>query len=223
MSEGVTSLTSSSHTLFHELRNQGIEMRRYLIATLTLASIGLALTSPVVAQSYKTAVGWNGGMFINTSLNDGATGTGEAVDLKPDATWILSAHYDQWFGAGNFGIRAQAGLSKPVLPWVQGDREIRVYMADIGLLLRPVAPAPGKSVLPFIAGGVGLINWGLGDGPVTTFDAAGVTYGGEESFGLVALAGVGIDIVTPWQWGGVRWSSAWKGGITYSFHPPSTR
>lgn len=176
-------------------------MRRYLIAALTVASIGLTLTSPAMAQGFTSAVGWNGGMFIVTSLNDGATGTGEVLDLKPDATWIASGHYDRWFGSGNFGVRAQAGLSKPTLPWVQGDRQIRVYMADLGLLLRPVAPAPGRSILPFLSGGVGFIKWGLGDGPVTTFDAAGVVYGGEESFDLVALAGLGIDIVTPWQWG----------------------
>jgi hypothetical protein len=140
-------------------------------------------------------------MAVNTGLNGGATGSGEVLELKPDPTWVISAHYDHWLGNGNIGIRARAGFSRPILPWVQGDREIRVYTADLGLLLRPVAPGPGKSVLPFISGGVGLINWGLGDGPVTTFDAAAVTYGGEESFDLVAVAGVGIDIITPWQWG----------------------
>jgi len=176
-------------------------MRRYLIAALTLTTLGLALASPALAQGYKTSIGWSGGVLINTSLNDGAAGSGEVLELKPDATWVMNAHYDHWVGGGNIGIRAQAGVSMPILPWVQGDREIRVYMADLGLLLRPVAPAPGKSVLPFISGGVGFIKWGFGDGPVTTFDAAAVTYGGEESFDLVAAAGVGIDIITPWKWG----------------------
>ena len=186
---------------FHELRNQGIEMRRYLIAVITLTILGFASASPAAAQGYKSAVGWSGGMFFNTSLNDGATGSGETLELKPDATWIFSAYYDHWVGSGNLGIRAQIGLSEPTLPWVQGDREIRVYMADLGVLLRPVTPSPGKSVLPFLTGGVGFIHWGLGDGPVTTFDPAGVTYGGEQSFDLVAVAGLGFDIVTPWKWG----------------------
>jgi hypothetical protein len=176
-------------------------MRRYLIAALTLTTLGLASASPALAQGYKTSIGWSGGVLLNTGLNDGAAGSGEVLELKPDATWVMNAHYDHWVGGGNIGIRAQAGVSMPILPWVQGDREIRVYMADLGLLLRPVAPAPGKSVLPFISGGVGFINWGFGDGPVTTFDAAAVTYGGEEPFDLVALAGVGIDIITPWKWG----------------------
>jgi len=175
-------------------------MRRYLIAALFLTTLGLASASPALAQGYKTAVGWNGGVLLPTSLNNGAVG-GDVLDLKPDATWIVSGHYDHWLGAGNVGIRARAGLSKPTIPWVQGDREIRVYMADLGLLLRPIAPAPGKSVFPFIAGGVGLLHWGLGDGPATTFDPAAVTYGGEEAFDLAISAGVGIDIVTPWRWG----------------------
>jgi hypothetical protein len=161
----------------------------------------LAAASPAWAQGYKSAAGWSGGVLLNTSLNDGATGGDQLVDLKPDPTWIITGHYDQWIGGGNLGIRARGGFSKPVLPWVQGDREIRVYMADLGVLLRPVAGAPGKSVLPFLAGGVGFIKWGLGDGPITTFDPAAAVYGGEESFHLTATAGLGFDIVTPWEWG----------------------
>jgi hypothetical protein len=201
MSEGVTSTSYNSYALFHELRNQRIEMRRYLIAALTVATIGLASTSPVLAQGYKTAVGWSGGVLYTTSLNSGATGGAELVDLRPDPIWTVGAHYDHWIGGGNIGVRAQAGFSKPTLPWVQGDREIRVYMANLDLLLRPVAPAPGKSVLPFLSGGVGFINWGFGDGPLTSFDPAAVSYDGQESFELVAVGGAGIDIVTPWHWG----------------------
>jgi hypothetical protein len=182
-------------------RDQGIDMLKYLMAALTLTSIGFASATPAVAQGYESAAGWGGGVLINTSLNDGATVSGELLDLKPDPTWIVSAHYDRWFGSGNVGIRARGGFTKPTLPWVQGDREIRVYMGDLGLLLRPVAPAEGRSVLPFLAGGVGFINWGLGDGPPTTFDPAGVTYDGSQAFDFVASAGVGFDIITPWHWG----------------------
>jgi hypothetical protein len=176
-------------------------MRRFLLAALTLTSLGLAGASPAFAQGYKSAVGWSGGVFAPTSLNNGATGGEGLVDLKPTATWIVTVNYDYWLAGGNIGVRARGGFSKPSLPWVQGDREIRVYMADLGLLLRPVAPDPGKSVLPFVGAGVGFINWGLGDGPTTTFNPAAVTYGGKESFNLVATAGLGIDIVTPWMWG----------------------
>lgn len=176
-------------------------MRRFLTAVLMLTPVVLVQTAPASAQGYKASVGWSGGALFPTSLNNGAVGSGDLLELKPDPTWIMSIHYDRWVGGGNVGVRARGGFSMPTLPWVQGDREIRVYMADLGVLLRPVAPAEGKSVLPFVGGGVGFINWGLGDGPPTDFDPAAVTYDGQEGFDLVATAGVGIDIITPWHWG----------------------
>lgn len=175
-------------------------MRRYLIAATTIVSSALLFVSPAIGQTYGSAAGWGGGVLINTGLNKGAA-SGDLVELKPDLTWLVSAHYDRWFGTGNVGVRARAGLSKPVLPWVQGDRAIRLLMADVGLLLRPVAPSAGKTVLPFLAGGIGLVSWGLGSGPMTTFDGAGATYSGDESLDLAVSAGLGFDIITPWRWG----------------------
>jgi len=186
--------------LFHETRNQGIEMRRTFIAVLTLMGLLAGLAPEARAQAYRSGAGWSGGMLLSTSLNDGATGA-DLVDMKPDATWTLGVHYDQWFGSGNVGVRARGTFSKPTLPWVQGDRDIRVYTLDLGLLLRPMAPEAGRTVLPFVSGGIGVINWGLGDGPATTFDSGGVVYDGSEAFDLVASAGLGFDIITPWRWG----------------------
>ncbi|MBT8395376.1 MAG: hypothetical protein HKO65_12190 [Gemmatimonadetes bacterium] len=176
-------------------------MRRYLISAVTITCIWIASASPALAQGYDSSAGWNAGVLINTGLNDGAATGDSSVELKPDMTWLVSIHYDRWFGTGNVGFRARGGFSRPTLPWVQGDREIRVLMGDIGLMLRPIAPGPDKTVLPFVSGGVGFINWGLGDGPATTFDQAGANYPGEEKFNLVASASLGFDILTPWHWG----------------------
>ncbi len=184
-----------------DLTNQGIEMRRYLITALTVTILLAISTTAGQAQAYQSSAGWNAGVLFSTGLNDGAaTGQG-SVELKPDPTWLASLHYDRWFGGGNVGIRARGGFSMPTLPWTQGDREIQVYMADIGLLLRPIVPEGGQSFLPFVGGGVGFIRWGLGDGPITTYEPAGATYPGEEGFDLVATASLGFDIVTPWNWG----------------------
>lgn len=181
-------------------KHQGTDMRRNLTIALAALAVGLLMTPSAGAQAYSSSAGWSGGVLLNTGMNDGATGA-DLLDMKPDPTWLFSMHYDRWFGSGNAGIRARGGFSRPTLPWVQGDREIRVLMADVGLLLRPIAPGPTTSALPFISGGVGLIKWGLGNGPATTFDPAGVTYDGEEGLDLVATAGLGVDIVSPWQWG----------------------
>ncbi len=176
-------------------------MRRYLTTALALMALLVFTTTPGQAQAYQSSAGWNAGVLLSTALNDGAA-TGEGlVELKPDLTWLASLHYDRWFGSGNVGVRARGGFSMPTLPWEQGDRKIRVYMADIGLLLRPIVPSEDQAFLPFVGGGVGFINWGLGDGPITTYDPAGATYPGEEGFDLVATASFGFDIVTPLSWG----------------------
>ena len=184
-----------------DLTNQGIEMRRYFIIAFSVTAFLAVSTMSVGAQAYESSAGWNAGVMFTTGLNDGAaTGQG-SVELKPDPTWLASVHYDRWLAGGNLGVRARGGFSMSTLPWTQGDREIRIYMADIGLLLRPIVPQNGQSLLPFIGGGVGFINWGLGDGPITTYEQAGATYPGEAGFDLVATASLGFDIVTPWHWG----------------------
>lgn len=176
-------------------------MRRYLIAASVLAVFVSVSTSPAWAQDYRSSIGWNAGAIMTTSLNDGAAATGTLVALEPDLTWTVGAHWDRWLGNGQVGVRVQGGLARPVLPWTQGDRTIQVAMGDVGLLLRPVSPSPQRTVLPFIGGGVGLINWGLGDGPVTTFSPAGASYLGDEKPQLIAVAGLGIDLITPFHWG----------------------
>jgi hypothetical protein len=176
-------------------------MRRYLTAASGLVALVAVSISPAWAQDYQSSVGWNAGAIMTTSLNDGAADAGAAVDLKPDLTWALGVHWDRWLGNGQVGLRVQGGMARHVLPWSQGDRTIQVFMADVDLLLRAVSPSPYRTVLPFIGGGVGLIHWGLGDGPVTTFNPAGASYLGDERPQLMAVAGVGIDLITPWQWG----------------------
>lgn len=177
-------------------------MRRFITAASVVAVLTAAFVVPARAQDYRSSVGWNVGAIMTTSLNNGATGAEGSVDLKPDLTWALGAHWDRWIGgSGQVGFRVQGGLARHSLAWTQGDRTIQVFTADVGLLLRPVAPGPGRTVLPFIGAGGGLINWGLGDGPVTTFTPAGATYPGDEKPQLMAVVGLGIDLITPWQWG----------------------
>jgi hypothetical protein len=176
-------------------------MRRDFTAAYALVVLLALFVAPAGAQDYQSSVGWNAGALMSTGLNDGAASAGAEVDLKPDLTWALGAHWDRWVANGQLGFRIQGGVARPVLPWTQGDRRIQLLVADVGILLRPVVPSPGGTVLPFIGAGVGLINWGLGDGPVTAFGPAGATYPGEERPKLMLVAGLGIDLVTPFHWG----------------------
>ncbi len=176
-------------------------MRRNFLAALALTFSAFAFASPALGQGYKSAAGFSGGVFFPTALNDGAVGAGELVEMKPDPTLTMNAHYDYWLGSGHLGLRGTAGLSRAILPWTQGDRKIRVFAMDLGFLLRPIASAPGKTVLPFINGGVGLINWGMGDGAPMSYNPAGANYDGDENFDFMAAVGFGLDIVSPWEWG----------------------
>ena len=175
-------------------------MRRNLLACLTLLGLMLSLASQAQAQAYKSSVGWIGGAVSTTSMNDGAAGSGSVVSIEPDLTWTAGAHYDHWFG-GNVGLRGQGGFSRQTLPWTQGDRFIHTYSGDLSLMLRPVGAAPGRTLLPYISGGVGFARWGLGSGEPTTFAAAGATYSGEETFHLLVPASLGFDYILPWKWG----------------------
>jgi len=176
-------------------------MRRYLIVVFTLLGLMLVPASPVLAQAYQSSVGWTAGVVSTSSLNDGASGAGEALDMKPDLTWTAGGHYDRWLGTGHLGFRIQGGVARHSLPWTQGDRTVFMYTGDVSLMLRPAAPAPGRMILPFVSGGVGLSRWGLGNGDPTTFGAAAATYGGEETFNLLAPVALGLDFITPWRWG----------------------
>jgi hypothetical protein len=177
-----------------------MEMRRNLIAGLTVLSLTLLPAFQAHGQAYKSSLGWSGGVVSTTSLNDGATESGAALSLEPDLTWTAGVHYDRWFG-GHIGFRGEGGISRYLLPWTQGDRVIYTYSGDLSLLLRLAAPSPGRNLLPFISGGVGFSRWGLGSGDPTTFSPAGVSYDGEESFDLLVPFSVGLDYITPWRWG----------------------
>jgi len=176
-------------------------MRRYLITALSLLGLVAAAATPVMAQSYKSSVGWNAGVLYSTSLNDGATGGEGLVDLKPELTWMAGAHYDRWMGGGQLGYRLQLGFAKQEIEWIQGRRGIYVYRGDFGVMLRPAAPTPERTLLPFVTGGVGFVRWAMGNGAPTTFNSAGASYSGDERFQLTAIAGVGFDFITPWHWG----------------------
>jgi hypothetical protein len=173
-------------------------MRRHILAAVALAV--LVWATPAASQDYKSSVGWSGGVLYTTSLNDGASGGESFVDLKPDLTWVVGAHYDYWIRNGRVGVQGHGGVGRQVLPWNQGDRSIYEYMGDLSLILRPVAPTSETMVLPFLSGGVGATYWELGDGPTTSFAPSGAKYSGDK-FKPAAVAGLGLDFVTPWIWG----------------------
>lgn len=174
-------------------------MRRILSSGLALGALLAFSGSPVMAQDYQWSAGWSAGVLKTTSLNSGASG-GESVDLEPGATWSVGFHIDRWMGSGRLGLRFRTSVSDQNVDWSQGVRSISIYGGDVGLMLRPVAPSPDRSVSFFVSAGVGLMRWGLGDGPTTSFTSAGASYLGDEGFQVTGVGGLGVDIKTPWSW-----------------------
>jgi hypothetical protein len=166
--------------------------------------IGLVLglfASPAAGQGYKQSMGWSGGAFFTTSLNSGASSGEDGGDLKPEMSWAGAMFYDQWLGSGRVGGRLHGALGQETIPWIQGDRTIRVYEVDVTLMLRFAPVTLDRTVSPFLSLGGGVIRWGLGNGPVTSYLPAAVTYDGTEGFDFTGVGGLGIDVITPWSWG----------------------
>ena len=172
-------------------------MRRILSGGLALGAFLAFSGTPVKAQDYQWSAGWSAGVLKTTSLNDGASG---GVDLAPGATWSIGLHVDRWVGSGRLGVRFQTSVSDQDVDWTQGTRSISMYGADVGVMLRPMAPSPDRAVSLFFSAGVGLVRWGLGDGPTTSFTSASASYLGDEGFQLMGVGGLGFDIKTPWTW-----------------------
>ena len=170
-----------------------IEMHGRFTRGLTVTALITLSALPLTAQSHKQAVGWNGGVLYTTSMNEGAAGE----DLKPEQTFAMGMHYDRWIRAGYFGLRVHGAFAKQDVLWNQGPRDIWVYTADLALLIRPML----RTVSPFASLGVGTIFWDLGSGPVTAFPPAGVYYDGRDHFQPTAVAGIGLDWISPWRWG----------------------
>lgn len=176
-------------------------MRRDCFWGLTIALVLALSASSAAGQGYKQSVGWSGGALYTTSLNSGGAPGGEGGDLKPELSWAGAMFYDYWLGSGRAGARLQAALGQHTIPWTQGDRKIRLYELDLTLMLRFAPVTLDRTVSPFLSVGGGVIRWELGDGPVTSYAPAAVSYNGTESFDLIAVGSFGFDFITPWSWG----------------------
>ncbi|MGD8362379.1 MAG: hypothetical protein PVJ04_13215 [Gemmatimonadota bacterium] len=175
-------------------------MRRDRFWGLTLGLALALFASPAAGQGYKYSVGWSGGAFLTTSLNNGAAAQ-EGGDLKPDMSWAGAMFFDHWLGSGRVGGRLHGALGQQTIPWIQGDRDIQVYEIDVTLMLRFAPATLDRTVSPFLSLGGGVIHWGMGDGPVTSYLPAAASYDGTQNFDLIAVGGLGFDIITPWSWG----------------------
>lgn len=175
-------------------------MRKLLVPALALTLVGVSPLA-VSGQDYRSSVGWTLGAHFTTSLNGGAA-EGTALDLEPGVGAVGSLFVDHWFGAGIVGFRGQGTYAWNSISWVEGDRDVYSWSLGGLLLLRPFRPGPEpRAAYPYLGVGTGGMEYRLGEGPATAFDDAGALHAGEEEFGLVGIAALGVDVPLPWNWG----------------------
>ncbi len=165
----------------------------------------LALATAARAQDYGASIGWYVGAIHSTALNSGAAavtvnGAAQAPEaIQPDLGWLAGAFYERWLGAGYVGYRFNGALSQSAVPWNGINRNVRMWLGDVDLVLRPVNPEGGHKVFPFLAAGAGGVIYDMGRGLPVSFDAANAMYSGRQNPRFAAAVSGGIDIVTPWS------------------------
>lgn len=152
----------------------------------------LATVAHAEAQQFRTAVGYGGGGVYVTPLNAG--GDGPSDELLLDAGWITSAEIEHRVGSGWLGLRAHGGYTQR--PFALEDRTlgINVWLADVGLVLRPFGPGPMRGISPFLSAGGGVVFYRFGRGDAVDLAAANARYPGDNERQWAAVAGVGIDV-----------------------------
>lgn len=174
-------------------------MDRVLTGTgLTLALAFMA--APTAAQDYRFAAGWNAGGAWFSSFNAGAGGG--ADDLSFDPGWIAGLQFEQYFGGGRIGLRANGALSERPLE-VPGDkRDIGLWMVDADILLRLLPATSDRTVNAFLSAGAGLVKYNLGGPGIVLWESAGASFDGDDGAQFAVTGGFGIDIVTSLRWDG---------------------
>lgn len=174
-------------------------MRFNLAIGLAVAVATAASATSVSGQEYRGSAGWYGGVLWVTSLNSGVGSP--SVDVEPGPSPTFGVHYDHWLGRGIVGLRVNGAWGQQNIDWSDGKRKVYVYSGDVDLLFRLIPPNPARPVSIFVAGGAGVMRYGLGYGPRSTFEDANARYFGSEGWKGTALAGLGFDFITPWTWG----------------------
>lgn len=159
----------------------------------------VVLTGPVSAQTPEYGAGFTLGATHVESLNPGATvSNGDPVELEPGLGFAFGMHLDRWYGAETMvGVRFQGSYQQTELPWSSGDRDINVVAGDVSVLVRPIAPEPDESLIPYLTVGLGGVWYDMGRGPQTNFAPADAYYDGSSRIMPALLGGLGLDILLP--------------------------
>lgn len=167
-------------------------------------ALGLALGLVVVptsaeAQGFRTfGAGWAGGATYVTDVN--ADASADAFAVTPETGWVIGLYVDSWLGdTRRYGVRTQASYQQPRFDWADGRRSIDTGSLDLSLLFRPILPDDGD-VLPYLAGGLGVIWYDLGTSGTTEFADAEAMHDGDSRLLPTGIVALGVDVPIGMRW-----------------------
>jgi hypothetical protein len=166
------------------------------LGTLVLGStiIALVAAAPAAAQRYDVAAGYGIGAINFGAFNPGAG----AADLALDPGWIVNLFGEGYAGGGHTGLRANVAFTKRPLAFAGDTRNISTWIADAGVVLRPIPLLETGTVSPFLALGGGVISYALGrTGRPVVIGEANVFYPGDAEQQWMATVGAGVDVLPP--------------------------
>ena len=111
------------------------------LALLALAAVPAALAAPAAAQSYRTAIGVTGGWSSVGDLTPGFTS-----ETVLGSGWTAGLQLETWLPTGRVGFRAAGSVAART---DQNGDNYGVINADLGVLARLLAPAPGRIAAPY--------------------------------------------------------------------------
>jgi hypothetical protein len=165
--------------------------------TLLLAIAVVGASSPVAAQDYEWAAGYNVGGVWFSALNDGGGG---GTELGLDAGWIVGLQFERWLGSGRLGMRVNGAITERPLTLPGQNRDIGVWVADADFMLRLMPADPERTFNMFVSAGGGMVRYKLGRGDFINIGDANASYPGDDDPEWAIAAGLGMDFLTSWRW-----------------------
>jgi len=176
-----------------------------LRALLVAGALFLPFAGAVEAQAHRYGSGWVLGGSVISDLNPGISSQSiqNPNAITPGLSPVVGLFVDRWYGsAGRLGVRYQGAYQRPRVDWVQGDRPVDSFLADISGMLRVVDPGSRAAVLPYLTAGVGAVWYDLGTGRDTFNPNANAFHDGSSRVQPTGILGVGADLLVPWTWDG---------------------
>jgi hypothetical protein len=155
------------------------------------------LTSAAAAQEAEVTIGYGGGYMQFGNFAE--AGPQLSRDIRMTPGWVATVHADYWIGSGQVGLRGAALYTDRPLELPFSEEGHAVYGANADLLIRLLPVRPGRSVVPFLSAGGGILAFDLGSGSGTVGSDTNIFYDEDEQVQLVAVGGFGFDIYPGWE------------------------